>query len=84
MKKTFSLMLVMMIALTLVLSACGAKNNNEGGANTGTNEGTKVESDGTGKDFKIGMVTDVGGVHDKSFNQSAWEALAERNSRDGC
>lgn len=83
MKKTFSLMLVMMIALTLVLSACGAKNNNEGGANTGTNEGTKVESDGTGKDFKIGMVTDVGGVHDKSFNQSAWEALETVTAETG-
>ncbi|NIK80102.1 basic membrane protein A [Paenibacillus castaneae] len=73
MKKTFSLMLVLVVALTLVLSACGAKKNNEGGS-TG-NEPNKVVSDNTGKDFKIGMVTDVGGVHDKSFNQSAWEAL---------
>ncbi|WP_169090029.1 BMP family protein [Paenibacillus sp. PL91] len=83
MKKTFSFMLVMMIALTLVLSACGAKNNNEGGAGTNTNEGAKVESDGTGKDFKIGMVTDVGGVHDKSFNQSAWEALQKVTAETG-
>ncbi|OMF25284.1 BMP family ABC transporter substrate-binding protein [Paenibacillus sp. FSL H8-0548] len=73
MKKTFSFMLVMMIALTLVLSACGAKKNNEGGS--ATNGGTKVVSDETGKGIKIGMVTDVGGVHDKSFNESAWEAL---------
>ncbi|WP_141503745.1 BMP family lipoprotein [Paenibacillus luteus] len=82
MKKTFSFMLVMMIALTLVLSACGAKNN-EGGSGTNTNGGTKVESDGTGKDFKIGMVTDVGGVHDKSFNQSAWEALENVTAETG-
>ncbi|WP_139991403.1 BMP family lipoprotein [Paenibacillus paridis] len=82
MKKTFSFMLVMMIALTLVLSACGAKNN-EGGSGTNTNGGTKVESDGTGKDFKIGMVTDVGGVHDKSFNQSAWEALEKVTAETG-
>lgn len=27
------------------------------------------------KDFKVGMVTDVGGVNDQSFNQSAWEGL---------
>ncbi|GAA3323735.1 hypothetical protein GCM10020331_048790 [Ectobacillus funiculus] len=27
--------------------------------------------------FKVGMVTDVGGVDDKSFNQSAWEGLTE-------
>ena len=27
------------------------------------------------KQIKIGMVTDVGGVNDQSFNQSAWEGL---------
>jgi basic membrane protein A len=27
------------------------------------------------KNFKIAMVTDVGGVNDQSFNQSAWEGL---------
>jgi basic membrane protein A len=75
MKKTFSFMLVMMIALTLVLSACGAKNNNKGSSDTNTNTGSEVVTDETGKGLKIGMVTDVGGVHDKSFNQSAWEAL---------
>ena len=33
---------------------------------------------------KIGMVTDVGGVNDKSFNQTSWEglqALAKEDSR---
>ena len=25
--------------------------------------------------LKVGMVTDVGGVNDQSFNQSAWEGL---------
>ncbi len=28
-----------------------------------------------GGDLKVGMVTDVGGVNDQSFNQSAWEGL---------
>ncbi|MDO5425116.1 MAG: BMP family ABC transporter substrate-binding protein [Eubacteriales bacterium] len=28
-----------------------------------------------GSDFKVGLVTDVGGVNDGSFNQSAWEGL---------
>ncbi|MGO4539301.1 BMP family lipoprotein [Paenibacillus sp. 2TAB19] len=85
MKKTFSLMLMLIIAATLVLSACGAKGNNNEGAG-GNNGGTKeeeVKSDGSGKDFKIGMVTDVGGVHDKSFNQSAWEALEDLTAKTG-
>ena len=25
--------------------------------------------------IKVGMITDVGGVHDESFNQSSWEGL---------
>jgi basic membrane protein A len=33
---------------------------------------TEAKSDDT---IKIGMVTDVGGVNDNSFNQSAWEGL---------
>ncbi len=28
-----------------------------------------------GSDFSVGLVTDVGGVNDGSFNQSAWEGL---------
>lgn len=35
--------------------------------------------DGTGK--KIGIITDTGGVHDGSFNQSAWEGL-QRAQKD--
>ena len=28
-----------------------------------------------GATVRIGMVTDVGGVNDKSFNQTSWEGL---------
>lgn len=28
-----------------------------------------------GEQIKVGMITDVGGVHDESFNQSSWEGL---------
>ena len=28
-----------------------------------------------GSEYKIGLVTDVGGVNDGSFNQSSWEGL---------
>ncbi|MBH5320688.1 BMP family protein [Paenibacillus sp. GSMTC-2017] len=66
MKKTLSTMIMLVLAITLVLSGCGGDKKKEA---------EKVVSDETGKGFKIGMVTDVGGVNDKSFNQSAWEAL---------
>ncbi|MCP4670101.1 MAG: BMP family ABC transporter substrate-binding protein [Desulfobacula sp.] len=34
-----------------------------------------VSGTASAKKFKIAMVTDVGGVNDQSFNQSAWEGL---------
>ncbi len=48
-----------------------------------TEEETEEEViDGTG--FKIGMVTDVGGVNDGSFNQSAWEGMQRAAEDFGC
>jgi basic membrane protein A len=35
------------------------------------------------KQLKIGMVTDVGGVNDQSFNQSAWEGLQKAKKELG-
>ena len=43
---------------------------------------TEEDIDGTG--FKIGMVTDVAGVNDGSFNQSAWEGLQRAAENFGC
>lgn len=37
-----------------------------------------------GSDFSIGLVTDVGGVNDGSFNQSAWEGLQKAGEDFGC
>lgn len=52
------------LSLTMVMSAgllvgCGSSND-------------EVSS---GDQVKIGMITDVGGVNDESFNQSSWEGL---------
>ena len=50
---------------SLTLAACGADEGSESASSTS----------GSGEDFSIVMVTDVGGVDDKSFNQSAWEGM---------
>ncbi|AEB29369.1 putative lipoprotein [Carnobacterium sp. 17-4] len=47
------------------MAACGADEGSESASSTS----------GSGEDFSIVMVTDVGGVDDKSFNQSAWEGM---------
>ncbi|SIN85504.1 nucleoside-binding protein [Carnobacterium alterfunditum] len=54
-----------------VLAACGNDSASEAGD----------ESEKT--DFKLGMVTDLGSVNDKSFNQSAWEGLQQLEKDKG-
>jgi basic membrane protein A len=85
MKKQVSLMLMIILALTVVLSACGNKNENSNNTNTGGNAETASPdtSDAPASKLKIGMATDVGGVNDKSFNQSAWEALKKVTADTG-
>ena len=52
--------LLLVCVMVLSLAACGSK---------------KEEPAAPAATLKIGMVTDVGGVNDQSFNQGAWEGL---------
>jgi basic membrane protein A len=61
--------------LTFVLGACVAPVAPQAAAPAAT-EPAKVE-------FKIGLVTDVGRVNDRSFNQSAWEGVIQAAKRLG-
>ncbi|MEJ8548325.1 BMP family lipoprotein [Brevibacillus borstelensis] len=74
MKKVLSVLSVATLSLSLVLAGCGSKPEGQpGGANQGGAEGGA--QGGAAPTARIGMVTDVGGVNDNSFNQSAWEGL---------
>jgi basic membrane protein A and related proteins len=66
-RRKFGLALSMVLAAGTILGACGS-NNNDG-------EEVAPAKNGEGDAFTVSMVTDVGGVDDKSFNQSAWEGL---------
>lgn len=66
MKNWKSLMLIGASALALV--ACG--NDKKGEKDAGKDKGDK-------DDFSIVMITDTGGVDDRSFNQSSWEGMKE-------
>jgi len=87
MKKTAKVATGIMLVASLALTACGAKNNNnnEGASSPAASSPAASEAAspastaGAGK--KFAMVTDVGGVNDKSFNQSAWEGL-QKLSKD--
>ncbi|WP_026692429.1 BMP family lipoprotein [Peribacillus kribbensis] len=66
-KRKFGLALSLVLAAGTMLGACGKSSEKSG-------DGGKKDS------FTVGMVTDVGGVDDKSFNQSAWEGLQKFGS----
>ncbi|WP_172208337.1 BMP family lipoprotein [Lactococcus hodotermopsidis] len=69
-KKVFRFGLAAVVALSLV--ACGSRDK-------ATDKST---ADGK-TDLKVAIVTDTGGVDDKSFNQSAWEGLQEWGKENG-
>lgn len=69
------------MALSLVLAAgtlLGACGKSDDTSKDETSKGGDKE-----KAFSVAMVTDVGGVDDKSFNQSAWEGLQKFGSDNG-
>jgi basic membrane protein A len=73
-------------ASALLLSGCGSKpsSNNNSGANTAANTAgnTGTSTGAAPANFKACMVTDVGGIDDHSFNQSAWAGMQEAE-KDG-
>ncbi|WP_226034889.1 BMP family lipoprotein [Aquibacillus saliphilus] len=93
-KSRLLLLLSLLLAFGLILGACGASDEEDTANNTedttsteetesaeGTDEDATEESEAT--DFSVSMVTDIGGVDDKSFNQSAWEGLEAFGNEHG-
>ena len=73
-------MLAVLLASAMVasLTACGGSNSADTADTTKTEEsGDSAEAADTkdASEFKVGLITDVGGVNDGSFNQSSWEGL---------
>ena len=66
-KRKLGLALSVMLVGGVLLGACGtAKEKDEGKAPAGD-----------AAEFSVAMVTDVGGIDDKSFNQSAWKGIQD-------
>ncbi|MFZ3587859.1 BMP family lipoprotein [Bacillus sp. DJP31] len=65
-KQKFGLALSLFLAAGTILGACGTADKENA-----------TEGSGDASEFKVALVTDTGGVDDKSFNQSAWEGLQQ-------
>ena len=68
-------------AMVMAMTAWGSSSTEEAADTADTTEATDDGAEAAddaaagGEGYKIGLVTDVGGVNDGSFNQSAWEGL---------
>ena len=72
------LALVLALCMVFALCACGAKTEAPAqapAAEAPAAEAPAAEAPAAAEKVRIGMVTDVGGVNDKSFNQTSWEGL---------
>lgn len=87
-KKFLTMLLVALMALSLV--ACGGDDADETVAPDTTDDAGDEdeaedddETDAPKESIKVGMVTDVGGVNDGSFNESSWEGLLKAQDELG-
>ena len=83
-----------LVALTLVLAfslaACGSSkkggSGSSGGSATSSGGSATTSSSGgssSGGSYKVGLVTDIGGLNDHGFNHLAYEGLLQAESQLG-
>jgi basic membrane protein A len=70
------------LALSIVAAGCGDDEGDAGSGGTATTEQT-AEATPEAKKIKIAMVTDIGGLNDRSFNTAAYEGLKQAESELG-
>ncbi|WP_425448557.1 BMP family lipoprotein [Dethiothermospora halolimnae] len=82
-KKGLALLLSIMLVATLAVG-CGTDTDNGGNTNDGDKTENGGDATGNGEEkISVAMVTDIGGVNDQSFNQSAWEGLQKAEKELG-
>jgi basic membrane protein A len=76
-RKSFRFTLfALLAALVLGIAACGGDDDDDSG-------GSNSSGDGGGKSIKAGLVTDIGGLNDRSFNFLANKGLEDAESKLG-
>lgn len=91
MKKRIMSLILVVTMLTITLVSCGTTNNANGNKETEAPESatqvpdeSKDAADDTNKDgYELALITDVGTIDDKSFNQGSWEGVEKYAKEKG-
>jgi basic membrane protein A len=88
MRRSSVLALLLALLLLAVGAACGSDDDDDGDAGAGTEAtatetATETEGGGTGEAIRVGLVTDIGGLDDRSFNFLANEGLTRAEEELG-
>ena len=76
MKKTLAASAVLTVA-GLLAAACGSSTSNTSGSSSASAKASSTASASTAGKFLGCMVTDTGGIDDRSFNASSWQGMQE-------
>ncbi len=83
------LLLGLLVCLALLLAAgCGSDDETSSSSDTestdtASTDTTTTAEGGEAKPFKVGLVTDIGGINDRGFNQFAYEGLKQAKAELG-
>jgi basic membrane protein A and related proteins len=71
-------LLLAVLLLTLAAAGCGGDDEGDGAAATG-----ETDTEAQASDVRVGLVTDIGGLNDRGFNELANQGLEDAQSQLG-
>jgi basic membrane protein A and related proteins len=74
--------LALTAAACVALAACGSRPSSSSGSTTSGSASGGASGGAAGSGLNACMVLDVGGVDDRSFNQSAWKGMQDAKAQD--
>jgi basic membrane protein A len=83
--RPLGLLAVAAVAIAIVVAACGSSNSSStsSAAASGGSSSSSSSSSSSGSNFKVGLVTDIGGLNDHGFNHLAYVGLQRAEQQLG-
>ncbi len=78
-----SLIALILAVGSLAVAACGSSDNNTSSSSAPAAASTSTAAKPAGKAIKVGLVTDIGGLNDRSFNALANKGLEDAKAQLG-